>query len=178
MMNPRSDMNIWHISRVAAFWDRPHLTHDKWLKSILIRDAKGDKMLLQSLIHMSDSYFIELVGLPVFIAHYPQWRELLIDDMQRAIMKKCTLDARWSQEVCGTVYVKHPTTEWFNLTKKQKETFMCISNFGYESIYQVAKRMQRNYRRVHDDVKRLIELKLIQAREKTVNGKRTIIVGL
>jgi predicted transcriptional regulator len=55
---------------------------------------------------------------------------------------------------------------------------MCISNFGYESIYQVAKRMERNYRRVHDDVKRLIELKLIEAREKVVNGKRTIIVGI
>jgi len=38
--------------------------------------------------------------------------------------------------------------------------------------------MDRNYRRVHDDVKRLIELKLIEAREKVVNGKRTIIVGI
>lgn len=74
--------------------------------------------------------------------------------------------------------MKHPTKDWFTLTKKQKETFACISKFGYESIYQVAKQMNRNYRRVYDDVKRLIELQLIQSRHQIVNGKRTIIVGL
>jgi hypothetical protein len=177
-MNPDSNVNTWHVSRVAAFWDRPNLTHEKCLSSILAGDSNSNKMLLQSLLFMSDTHFIELVGLPVFIEYYPQWREFLINDSQRAIIKKCTLDARWSQEVCGTVYMKHPTKDWFTLTKKQKETFACISNFGYESIYQVAKRMNRNYRRVYDDVKRLNELQLIQSRHKIVNGKRTIIVGL
>ena len=38
--------------------------------------------------------------------------------------------------------------------------------------------MNRNYRRVYDDVRRLNELQLIQSRHKIVNGKRTIIVGL
>jgi len=177
-MNQHSNFNAWEISRVAAFWDRPGLTYEKWLESILKRDSKGDKMLLQSLLHMSNKNFIDLVGLQLFIDYYPDWRDLITDDNQRSIIKKCTLDSLWSQNVCGTAFMKHPTKEWFNLTKKQKETFFCISNFGYESIYKVAKRMARNYKRVHDDVKRLIALELIQSREKIINGKRTIIVGL
>lgn len=177
-MNQPSNFNAWEISRVAAFWDRPGLTYEKWLKSILIGDAKGDKMLLQSLLHMSNKNFIELVGLQLFIDHYPDWREHIDDDSQRSIIKKCTLDSIWSQQVCGTAYMKHPTKEWFTLTKKQKETFYCIADFGYESIYKVAKRMTRNYKRTRDDVKQLINLGLIQSRERVINGKRTIIVGL
>jgi len=121
---------------------------------------------------------VHLVGLQVFIDHYPEWRELIPDDSRDAVIKKSTLDSLWSQHVCGTAFVKHPTSAWFTLTKKQKATFYCISEAGYESIYRIAKLMNRNYKRVHDDVKRLIELQLIQAREKIINGKRTIIVGL
>lgn len=135
-------------------------------------------MLLQSLLHMSNTNFIGLVGSQLFIDCYPDWRDLMTDDGQRSVIKKCTLDSLWSQRVCGTAYMKHPTREWFSLTKKQKETFFCISDSGYESIYKVAKRMARHYMRVHGDVRRLIEPGLIQAREKTINGRRTIIVGL
>jgi hypothetical protein len=177
-MNQPSQVNTWEISRIAAFWDRPGLTYEKWLESILKRDSKGDKMLLQSMLHISNTNFIQLVGLEVFIEQYPDWRNLIDNDTQRSIIKKCTLDSLWSQHVCDTVFMRNPTKEWFNLTKKQKETFFCISNFGYESIYKVAKRMTRNYRRVHDDVNRLIEIGVIQSREKIVNGKRSIIVGL
>ena len=74
--------------------------------------------------------------------------------------------------------MKNPTHEWFGLTKKQKETFYCISEAGYESIYQIAKRMNRNYRRIFDDVKKLINLGIIQSRVKVVNGRTLTIVGL
>ena len=77
-----------------------------------------------------------------------------------------------------SIYMKNPTHEWFKLTKKQKETFYCISELGYESIYRVAKEMNRNYRRVLDDVRKLVDLGIIQQRVKTVNGRRTMIVGV
>ena len=51
---------------------------------------------------------------------------------------------------------------------KQSMLYMNTSDFvdlvGYESIYQVAKRMKRNYRRVYDDVKHLISIGVIKSR--------------
>ncbi len=169
---------VWLEARVIAFWDRPKLTFENWQKATLIRDARGDNMLKQSILTMDCSSFVELIGPLVFVAHYPDWRQLLTDENPRTRTKKCILDGLWSWRVCGTVYMKNPTHGWFTLTKKQKQTFYCISEFGYESIYQVAKRMKRNYRRVYDDVKKLLELGIIQSREKIINGRKNFIVGL
>ena len=87
-MNPPLNSKAWQLSWVAAFWDRPGLTYEKWHECILIDDAKGKKMLLQSLLHMGNRHFIELVGLQVFIEHYPEWRELFPNDSRDAIIKK------------------------------------------------------------------------------------------
>jgi len=177
-MSQVSDHKLWREARVSAFWDRPNLTHEKWRVAILKGDARGIVMLKQSMLYMKGNSFLELIGLQVFIDHYPDWRGFLVDNDSRTWTKKSILDALWSWRVCGTIYMKNPTHEWFGLSKKQKETFYCISGDGYESIYQVAKRMNRNYRRTFDDVKKLIDLGIIQSRVKTVNGRKTVVVGL
>jgi DNA-binding CsgD family transcriptional regulator len=166
----------WEKARIAAFWDRPGLTREKWAATVLADNAKGDAMLKQSMLYMNDGIFVLLVGMPVFVEFYPAWRKMLDDENPRTWLKRGLLDSRWSLEVCGTVYMKNPTSEWFGLTKKQKETFRCISEHGCESVYQIAKRMGRNYRRVLDDVRRLSGIGVVQTREKAVNGRRCIIV--
>jgi hypothetical protein len=177
-MEPALNPDLWLDARVIAFWDRPKLTYENWLAAVLNSDSRADTLLKQSMLHMKCSSFVELIGSQAFIDHYPEWRNLLTDDNPRTWTKKCLLDALWSWRVCGTAYMKNPTQAWFSLTKKQKETFYCISEFGYGSIYQVAKRMDRNYRRVFDDVKKLIDLGIIQSRDKIINGRKTVIVGL
>jgi hypothetical protein len=177
-MEQQSDTIIWPEARVAAFWDRPKLTYDKWLIAIFKGDARSEIMLKQSMLFMEVRHFVALIGVQRFIDHYPDWRKLLIDNDPRTWTRRGVMDSLWSWQVCGTIYMKNPTHEWFQLTKKQKATFYCISEFGYESIYRVAKRMNRNYRRVLDDVKRLIALGVIQYRVKTVKGRRSMIVGL
>lgn len=170
--------SLWDRARVSAFWDRPNLTYEKWLTAILKGDTRSNTLLKQSMLHMKGPIFIELISLPIFIEHYPDWRKLLTDNEPITWTRQGILDGLWSWHVCGTIYMKNPTHEWFKLTKKQKATFYCISELGYESIYRVAKEMNRNYRRVLDDVRKLVDLGIIQQRVKTVNGRRTMIVGV
>jgi len=65
-MNQPLHSRAWELSWVAAFWDRPGLTYEKWYESILKGDSKGNKMLLQSLLYMGNQHFIELMS-----AHSP-----------------------------------------------------------------------------------------------------------
>ena len=177
-MKPILNDDVWNEARVSAFWDRPKLSYEKWLSAVLLGNSRSDIMLKQSMLHMKGKSFVALIGLQAFIDHYRDWRLLLTDENPRTWTKKSILVSFWSWHTCGTIYMKNPTHEWFGLTKKQKETFYCISEASYESIYQIAKRMNRNYRRTFDDVKKLISLGIIQSRVKTVKGRTLTIVGL
>ena len=166
----------WEKARIAAFWDRPGLTREKWAAAILAGNARGDAMLKQSMLHMHDGDFVLLAGMPAFIERYPAWRKMLDGDDPRTWLKRGLLDSRWSLEVCGTLYMKNPTGEWFGLTDGQKETFRCISEHGPTSVHRIAERMGRDHECVSGDVSRLSEIGAVQTREKTVNGLRCVIV--
>jgi len=62
------------------------------------------------------------------------------------------------------------------LTKKKRELLKEIENFEAVSIYQLAKRTGRNYRRVHDHVQEFAEAGLVQVRIEMCNGRRSSIV--
>ena len=121
-MEQQSDTSIWPEARVAAFWDRPKLTYDKWLIAIFKGDARSEIMLKQSMLFMEVRHFVALIGVQRFIDHYPDWRKLLIDNDPRTWTRRGIMDSLWSWQVCGTIYMKNPTHEWFQLTKKQKAT--------------------------------------------------------
>ena len=61
-------------------------------------------------------------------------------------------------------------------TKKKHELLAEIERSEAVSIYQLAKRIGRNYRRVHDHVQELAEAGLVQIRSEICNGRKASIV--
>ncbi|MDT8377160.1 MAG: hypothetical protein RQ867_10560 [Mariprofundaceae bacterium] len=62
------------------------------------------------------------------------------------------------------------------MTKKKRELLAEIESSEAVSIYQLARRTGRNYRRVHDHVQEFIEAGLVQVRSEVCNGRRALIV--
>jgi len=63
-----------------------------------------------------------------------------------------------------------------NLTRKQLELLSLVLRNEPQSIYQLAKKASRPYRRVYDHVQRLVELGFVQLQEKQINNRRSLMV--
>ena len=63
-------------------------------------------------------------------------------------------------------------------TKKRYTLKTIAESEGNESIYAIAKRMGRNYRRVFDDIKDFESKNLIELIEKKRKGRRYLIARL
>jgi len=166
----------WSKAKVAAFWDRPKMTYTDWINAIQSDGVKSSRTLKQSMLYMNAKSFACLVGIDNFAHHYPQWRSLIEEEGDRARIKRILLDSQWASQVCGVAIVRKPSTDWFTLTQKQKDTFYCITKHNFSSIYAIAKILNRNYRRVFDDVKKLTKSGLIQSCETTRNNRKTTLL--
>jgi hypothetical protein len=142
---PELTDDVWLRAKRMAFWDQGLLSQAQWhlrLKQLHINT------LVQSVDRMRACDFIALLSQPVFLKRWPQWRRLGTFNANKRII----LDAVWARDVigdssgpvCEAVLKFHP--------KRQATLRLLASHTDISSIYDLAKRTGRNYRRVHDDV--------------------------
>lgn len=135
----------WERAKRMAFWDQSNLAYPKWHASF---ESEKPAVVRQSINYMRPADLIELIGKKQFINAWPTLRNL---DRINA-NKKAILDAAWSLFVVGDV--SFPVTAAVTrFHPKKMETLRTIAKLSENtSIYQIAKMVCRDYRRVHDDI--------------------------
>lgn len=154
----------WERAKRMAFWDQGNLAFPKWRNSFA---SEKPTVIRQSVNYMRSADLIELVGKKEFIKAWPKVRDL--DGLNTS--KKSILDAAWSLYVAGDVSfpVVAAATRFH---PKKMETLRAIVMLNERaSIYQVAKRVGRDYRRVHDDVMAFVKAGIATLILEERNGK-------
>jgi len=162
---------IWPRAKKMAFWDQGQLEFKNWRA-----DFKSNKanVIVSSVNFMRASDLIDLIDQTNFIKIWPSLREIKpLNPIKRTI-----LDGAWSSMVVGDPTIKvNSSIKTFHAKKRQTLKTIAESE-GNESIYAIAKRMGRNYRRVFDDVKDFEKKNLIKLTENKKQGKRYLAAHL
>jgi hypothetical protein len=165
---PEQIDNVWARAKRMAFWDQGLLTQAQW--TLRIKQLHANT-LLQSIDRMRACDFIVLVSKTVFLKRWPQWRTLAT----YAPNKRIILDAVWARDVMGDVSAPVCEAALRFHPKRQATLRLLAGNTDITSIYDLAKRAGRNYRRVHDDVM-AYEAAGIVALVRETRGGRTVKV--
>ena len=156
---------VWPRAKKMAFWDQGHIEYKTWRA-----DFNNNKInvIVSSVNFMRASDLIDLLGQNDFIKFWTSLRHIKpLNPIKRTI-----LDGAWSSMVVGDPTIKvNPDIRTFHAKKRHTLKTIAQSE-GNESIYALAKRMGRNYRRVFDDVKDFENKKLIRLIENIKQGKR------
>lgn len=169
----------WTKIRNHAFWDQGLLTFEQWHERVM----NGNSVILcRTVERMLPGVFIGLVGDDVFVRKWLEWRTIVRPVFEKdefsQIGKRASdfLDALWGFRVMGDLQFV-PRADVLDLTKKQKDLLKSVMDAMIPiSIYDLAKKANRNYRRVHEQV-RLLESKGLTVSEMIrKNGRMTCMV--
>lgn len=141
----QQQIESWERAKRMAFWDQGNIDFAKWLPAF-----KSDKanVTRQSINYMRAADLIALIGKKQFIKLWPHLR-------MNAVLKeskKAILDSAWGLYVVGDVSFSVSASVARFHPKKLATLRVLAKSSGHDSIYQIAKKTGRNYRRVHDDI--------------------------
>lgn len=140
----------WERAKRMAFWDQGKLDYANWLTAF---KSGNVNTIRQSINHMRAADLIELIGIRKFITVWPSLR--ITNELNET--KKTILDAAWGWYVAGdTSFPVYASATRFH-PKKLGTLRVLAKSTGRDSIYQIAKKTGRDYRRVHDDIMDFVE---------------------
>ena len=163
--------SIWPRAKKMAFWDQGHLEFKNWHADF---KNKKSNVIEASVNFMRASDLIGLIGQKDFIETWPS----ISQHKQLNPIKRTILDAAWGVNTIGDPTVKIDLRLSRFHAKKCHTLKIIAESEGDESIYEIAKRMGRNYRRVFDDIKDFESKNLIRLIEKKRKGRRYLTARL
>ncbi|MDX8386655.1 MAG: helix-turn-helix domain-containing protein [Gallionella sp.] len=138
-------LESWERAKRMAFWDQSNIDFSKWLSAFKAGKAN---VIRQSINYMRAADLIALIGKEQFIKIWPLFR--IEDELKEN--KIIILDAAWGLYTVGdTSFSVSASVTRFH-PKKLGTLRILAKSSGHDSIYQIAKKTGRNYRRVHDDI--------------------------
>jgi len=163
---------MWEENRVRAFWDRPKLTFEAWLYAMRIASSpRHTKMAALSFQHMKPRDLLALLGDDFFVRTWAEIRDT--QDFPRKVL----LDYEWGKIVTGSGRFGFNASV-LKLRKTHHDLLLCVLNHEPMSIYQLAKAVGRDYRRVIDGVKKLVDLHVFSMIETKIAGRKTNLVSV
>ncbi len=163
----------WETCKARAFWDRHSMSYEKWIATM--RDKKHAshwRVLEQSFRHMPARPMIRLLGEDIFVKNWPEWRKMVKTPY------KALFDTEWG------FYVTRSRRFGFNAEaaklgrKTHQEMFRFMLEHEPMPIYQLAKQLNRPYRRVFDGVKRLADRSLLRMDACIIQGRNSTLVSV
>ncbi|MEO8331318.1 MAG: helix-turn-helix domain-containing protein [Gallionella sp.] len=143
-------LESWERARRMAFWDQSNIDFAKWLSAF--KSGKTN-VTRQSINYMRAADLIALTGKQQFIKEWP----LLRMDAELKENKKIILDSAWGLYVVGDASFSVSASVARFHPKKLGTLRVLAKSSGRDSIYQIAKKIGRDYRRVHDDIMDFVE---------------------
>lgn len=164
MPTMESQLETWERARRMAFWDQGMMDFARW--SAAFKSGKTN-VIRQSINHMRAADLIALVGRQKFIKDWPSLR----DEAGLNENKKAILDAAWGLYMAGdaTFPVSAAVTRFH--PKKLGTLRVLAKTNGQDSIYRIAQKTGRNYRRVYDDIMDFVEDGLVIITTEVRNGR-------
>ena len=164
MKTTRQQIETWERAKRMAFWDQGKMEFVLWLSAFKSGQVN---VIRQSVNYMRAADLIALAGKRQFIKAWP----LLRNEAELNENKKAILDAAWGLYVAGdaTFPVSAAVTRFH--PKKLGTLRVLAKTSGQDSIYQIAQKTGRNYRRVHDDIMGFVEDGLAIVDTEIRNGR-------
>lgn len=163
---------IWQENRIRAFWDRPKLTFEKWLYVMRTPSSpRHTNMAVLSFHYMKPSDLVELLSEDVFVSVWAEIRET------NQFPRKVLLDYEWGTIVTGSGRFGF-NANVLKLRKTHQDLLTFMVQQQPMSIYQLAKAIGRDYRRVIDGVKKLVYLHVFTINETRIDGRKTSLVSV
>jgi len=163
---------LWHTNRVRAFWDRPKLSFEKWLYTMRTPSSpRHANMAVLSFQFMKPSDLLALLGKDAFVSIWAEIRDT------QAFPRKVLLDYVWGSIVTGSGWFGFNANA-IKLQKTHRDLLLYMLHHEPMSIYQLAKAVGRDYRRVIDGVKKLVDLQIFSIHATQLEGRRTSLVSV
>ena len=128
-------------------------------------------MAVLSFHYMKPSDLVELLGEDVFVS---VWAEIRGTNQ---FPRKVLLDYEWGTIVTGSGRFGF-NANVLKLRKTHQDLLTFMVQQQPMSIYQLAKAIGRDYRRVIDGVKKLVDLHVFAINETQVGGRKTSLVSV
>ena len=169
--NRNREPEAWNRAKRMAFWDQGKFTYAQWRAAV----NKGDLAVIrQSVNYMRAADFIDLSGEESFIKSWPAWRAA--GSSLLSVTKVQILNAAWGYRVAGDVSFPVDVRVTRFHSKKRSTLRTLVRSDGTDSIYRLAKKTGRNYRRVYDDVQDFVKIGIVKLNEEIRSG-RTVSVA-
>ncbi|OIP99800.1 MAG: hypothetical protein AUK35_05485 [Zetaproteobacteria bacterium CG2_30_46_52] len=163
---------VWEENRVRAFWDRPKLSFEKWLYAMRTPSSpRHNNMATLSFQYMKPRDLVVLLGEDVFVNTWAEIRD------SQDFPRKVLLDYEWGNIVTGSGRFGF-NANVLKLRKTHRDLLACMVNHEPMSIYQLAKAVGRDYRRVIDGVKKLVDMHVFAVNETQIEGRKTSLVSV
>jgi len=162
-------MNRTMILR-SAFWSGP-LTYSKWRGIVRKGPLEHSWVFVQSFLYLSMDWLLGEIGDEKFISIWPEVRKGFAADSPFEKTALDAWDAVWGVMAAGDA--QYPVSfEVARLSGMRREVLkMVVCNPGI-SIYDLARRTDRNYSRVFKDVQLLVEMGEIESRPDPRSGRK------
>ena len=159
-------LESWKAVSKKAYWDRD-VNLDNWRERV----ALGHRSYLpDAIIAMHAKEFLHFYGVKPFAQDWPRLRAQLPPNIANRVALH---DVFWSQLVGGGYNLK-PTPDFYQMPKRRREFLISVAKHPGKSIYEIAKRLDMQYRRAHDHASALIEAGRIRGRAFFEGGRRKI----
>ena len=155
----------WERAKRMAYWDQGNITYSQWIASVRKNDQR---VIQQGVNYMRAVDFINLVGRKIFVKHWPEWRKLQFSSNSSKVP---ILDAAWSLHVAGDVSFPVDARVTRFHPKKMSTLRALVCSDGMDSIYQIARKVGRDYRRVYDDIQDFAQAGLVNILEEKRAGR-------
>lgn len=155
---------IWARAKGMAFWDLGKLERDKWREMF---DAGNVNIVCQSINFMRPVDLIRLLGVRDFLEKWIRLREM----HALSHNKRVILDAGWSYVVVGDATFRVTPCVLRYPPKKLQTLRVLLRQLDRPTIYQLAKLLGRNYRRVYDDINDFANDGIVAMESEIRNGR-------
>lgn len=146
----------------SAFWSG-HLTYRKWRGFVRRGPQAHMRVFVQSFLRLPMDWLLGELGDEKFISIWPDVRNEFKMDAPFEIMVRDAWDAIWGVMAAGDS--QYPvSTEVARLSRMRREVLKTVVRNPGISIYDLAKRLNRDYSRVFKDVHLLVGIDEIQSR--------------
>jgi hypothetical protein len=154
----------WEVVSKKAYWDR-NVSLEKWREKVI----EGHMSYLPDAVAtLSPLEFIHFLGANEFKLNWVKMRAKL----PLGFLKHTGVyDIVWSKLISGGWNLA-PSADFYNLPKRKRAFLIEVAKTQGKSIYEIAKTLNMQYRRAHDNAKSLIQSNKIKSIEVVENGHR------
>ena len=163
-MMSMTEVESWDVVSKKVYWDRD-VPLEKWQEGIFL----GHRSYLpDAVLGMALAEFVRFYGARRFIQDWPALRTHLPDQV---VAKAGTYDLAWSRLVGGGWNLK-PFPEFNTMPERRRQFLLAASKTPGQSIYELAKNLNMQYRRAHEHAVKLIGEQKLRRVDIVEGGRR------